>query len=121
MTGIMNYGLTNKIIGAAIEVHRALGPGLLEIIYEKALCYELDLRHINYKKQVNIDVVYKGKAIHGQRIDLIIEDSVILELKAINKLPTIALSYLIVTGLKTGLLINFNEKTLSSGIKRISM
>ena len=121
----MNYELTNKIIGAAIEVHKALGPGLLEIIYEKALCYELDLRHISYKEQVNIDVVYKGKTIHGQRIDLIIEDSVVLELKAINKLPTIALSqvlsYLKVTGLKTGLLINFNEKTLSSGIKRISM
>ena len=68
--------LTQKIIGAAIEVHRTLGPGLLEAIYEQALCHEFDLRGIGYRRQVEIDVIYKDKVIKGQRIDILVEEEV---------------------------------------------
>ncbi len=117
--------LTKKIIGAAIEVHRLLGPGLLEAIYEAALCIEFELRVIKYKRQVEIDVVCKGNAIKGQRIDILVEDEVIVELKAVTKLPDVAmaqtLSYLKATGLKRALLINFSERRLVDGVKRISL
>jgi len=117
--------LTEKIIGAAIEVHRLLGPGLLEAIYEKALCIEFDLRGIKFECQVEIDVIYKGNVIKGQRIDILVEDEVIVELKAVSKLPDVAmaqtLSYLKATGLKRALLINFGERRLVDGVKRISL
>jgi len=117
--------LTKKIIGAAIEVHRLLGPGLLEAICEAALCIEFELRGIKYKRQVEIDVVYKGNVIKGQRIDILVEDEVIVELKAVTKLPDVAmaqtLSYLKATGLKRALLINFSERRLVDGVKRISL
>ncbi len=116
--------LTQEIIGAAIEVHKVLGPGLLESIYEEALCYELELRGLNSVRQVSIDVVYKDRVIKGQRIDLIVEEEVILELKSSSKLPEVVmaqtLSYLKATGLKRGLVINFGEKRLVDGVKRIS-
>ncbi len=116
--------LTQSVIGAAIEVHKALGPGLLESIYEEALCYEFDLRGIGYNRQVGIDVIYKGKVIKGQRIDIIVENEVIIELKSLMKLPDVVmaqiLSYLKATGLKRGLIINFGEKRLVDGIKRVS-
>lgn len=76
-----NDPLTRAIIGAAIEVHKTLGSGLLESIYEEALCYEFELRGIKYQRQVSVDVVYKGRIIKGQRIDIIVEGEVILELK----------------------------------------
>jgi GxxExxY protein len=82
--------LTEKIIGAAIEVHRALGPGLLESIYEEALCVELDLRSISFERQVDVDVRYKGHIIKGQRIDLLIKGEVIVELKSVANLPQVA-------------------------------
>ena len=117
--------LTRKIIGAAIEVHKNLGCGLLESIYEEALCYELELRGLNYQRQVEIDVVYKGKVIKGQRLDILVENEVIIETKSVSKLPEVAtaqtLSYLKATSLKRGLLINFGEKRLVDGIKRISL
>lgn len=117
--------LTQKIIGAAIEVHRTLGPGLLESIYEEALCYEFDLRGIQFRRQVEIDVIYKGKVIKGQRIDVLVEEEVIVEIKSLSKLPDVSmaqvLSYLKATGLKRGLLINFGAKMLREGIKRISL
>jgi GxxExxY protein len=116
--------LTQEIIGAAIEVHRALGPGLLESIYEAALCVELDLRGLNYARQVGIDVVYKNTVIKGQRIDLIVENQVVIEIKSLSKVPGIVLaqilSYLKSTGLKRGLIINFGEKRLVDGIRRVS-
>lgn len=116
--------LTQEIIGAAIEVHRALGPGLLELIYEEALCVELDLRGLNYSRQVGVDVVYKGVTIKGQRIDIIVEHEVIIEIKSLSKVPEIVLaqilSYLKATGLKRGLIINFGEKRLVDGIRRVS-
>ncbi|MCK5707840.1 MAG: GxxExxY protein [Candidatus Aureabacteria bacterium] len=117
--------ITNKIIGAAIEVHKILGPGLLESIYEEALCHELKLRNINYKKQISVDIVYKDCVIKGQRLDLLVEKNVVVELKSIQQLPDVAiaqtLSYLKATGLKRALLINFGKKKLTDGIKRISL
>ena len=116
--------LTQLIIGAAIEVHKCLGPGLIESIYEEALCYEFELRGIRFQRQVGIDVVYKGKVIKGQRIDILVEREVIIELKSLSRLPEVVmaqlLSYLKATGLKRGLVINFGEKRLVDGIKRIS-
>lgn len=117
--------LTEKIIGAGIEVHRNLGPGLLESIYEEALCYEFELRGIRFRRQVDVEVIYKGKVIKGQRIDVLVEGEVIVEIKSLSKLPDVAtaqlLSYLKATGLKRGLLINFGAKMLRDGIKRISL
>ena len=116
--------LTRSIIGAAIEVHKTIGPGLLESIYEEALCHEFDLRGIPFKRQVAIDVVYKGKAIKGQRIDLIAADEVIIELKSLSSLPDIVfaqiLSYLKATGLKRGLIMNFGANRIVDGIRRVS-
>lgn len=117
--------LTAKIISAAIEVHKILGPGLLESIYEEALCCEFDLRGIKYQRQVEVGVIYKSRIIKGQRIDLIVENQVILELKSLSKLPDVAiaqtLSYLKSTGYKRALLINFSHARLVDGVKRISL
>ena len=121
----MNDLLTQQIIGAATEVHKTLGPGLLESIYEEALCHEFDLRRIRYRRQVEIDVIYKGKIIKGQRIDVLVEEEVIVEIKSLSKLPDVSmaqtLSYLKATGLKRALIINFGSKMLREGIKRISL
>jgi GxxExxY protein len=121
----MSDELTEKIIGAAIEVHRVLGCGLLETIYEEALCHELGLRMLKCQRQILVDVPYKGIVIQGQRLDLLVEDEVVVELKSLAKLPEVAkaqlLSYLKATGLKRGLLINFGEPRLIDGIKRISL
>ena len=121
----MSDELTEKIIGAAIEVHRVLGPGLLESIYEEALCYELQLRGIPCERQKEVDVNYKGHAIKGQRLDVLVEGEVIVELKAVSRLPEVAtaqtLSYLKATGLKRALLINFSEKRLIDGLTRLSL
>jgi GxxExxY protein len=120
--------LTEKIIGAAIEVHRVLGPGLLESVYEEALCYEFDIRGIKYRRQAAVEMHYKEKAIKDQRIDLIVEengDRAIIELKSVSKLPEIAtapiLSYLKATRLKRGLVINFGEQRLVDGVRRLSL
>ena len=117
--------LTEKIVGAAIEVHRILGPGLLESIYEEALCYELSLRGIPVQRQVDIVVWYKDKSIGGQRLDLVVSDAVIVEIKSLRNLPEVAsaqvLSYLKASGIKRGLLLNFGEARLIDGIKRFSL
>ena len=117
--------MTESIIGAAIEVHRELGPGLLESIYEEALCYEFALREIKHKRQVPADIVYKGKVIKGQKIDLLVEDQVVVEIKSLSKMPEVAmaqtLSYLKATSLRRGLIVNFGEKRLIDGIKRVSL
>ena len=117
--------MTEKIIGAGIEVHRILGPGLLESIYEEALAIELELRGIPFQRQVEIDVHYKGHAIKGQRLDLLIGGQVVVELKSVANLPDVAmaqvLSYLKASGLKRGLLLNFGASKLIDGIKRISL
>ena len=117
--------LINRVIGAAIEVHRQLGPGFLESIYERALCYELELLGIPFETQVEILVPYKEISIPGQRLDLVIDNFLILELKAIEHILPIheaqLLSYMKSTGLKVGLVINFNVKQLKSGIRRMVM
>jgi GxxExxY protein len=116
---------TERIIGAAIEVHRILGPGLLESIYEEALCHEFDLCSIPYRRQVAVDVRYKDRIIHGQRIDLVVFEEVVIEIKSVRALPDTAtaqvLSYLKAANLKRALLINFGAYRLASGIKRISL
>jgi GxxExxY protein len=121
----MADALTDAIIGAAIEVHRVLGPGLLESVYEAALCHEFRLRGIAHQPQVAVDVTYKGVTIEGQRLDLLVQGEVVVELKSLTKLPEVAkaqlLSYLKATGLKRGLIINFGEMRLVDGIKRISL
>jgi|SRR5882724_10068533 len=117
--------LTEKIIGAAVEVHRHLGPGLLESVYEEAFCHELGLRGIAFQRQLAVDVMYKEFRIQGQRLDLIVENQVIAEIKALKILPEIAsaqvLSYLKATGLQRGLLVNFGVEKLVTGIKRFSL
>lgn len=117
--------LTEKVIGAAIEVHRHLGRGLLESVYEEALTVEFELRGIEYKRQVDVDVLYKGRVIKGQRLDLLVENQLIIEVKSLMSLPQAAtaqvLSYLKATGLKRGLILNFGEAKLVNGIKRISL
>ena len=116
--------LSSKIIGAAIEVHKALGPGLLESTYEECLCYEFSLRRISYEKQKPLPVVYKEKQLDcGYRIDVVVENAIILELKACEKIEPIhkaqLLTYLKLSGLKLGLLLNFNVPIMRDGIVRI--
>ena len=115
--------LTWKIIGAAIEVHRELGPGLLESLYEDALCYELDETGLSFQRQMPISVKYKSWSIGNLIADVVVEDKVILESKAVEKLAPIhttqMLTFLKVTRLSLGLLLNFNATTLrDGGIKR---
>jgi GxxExxY protein len=117
--------LTGEIINAAIEVHRALGPGLLESTYEECLCHELGLRNILYERQMELPLNYKGVKLNcGYRLDVVVANSVILEIKACESLQRIheaqLLTYLKLTGLKVGLLINFNVTVLKEGIKRIA-
>ena len=116
--------LSYQIIGAAIEVHRHLGPGLLESAYEECLCHELQERNIPFKRQVKLPVQYKGVKLDcGYRLDVVVDKCVILELKAMEKLLPIhdaqLLTYLKLTDLRLGLLINFNTTILKNGIKRI--
>ncbi|MFT4907897.1 MAG: GxxExxY protein [Oleispira sp.] len=114
------------VIGCAIEVHRHLGPGLLESSYERCLMYELAQKGVYAQNQVLLPINYKGVEIDaGYRLDILIPDTLILELKAVDKLSPVytaqVLTYLKLTGIKTGLLINFNEKKLIDGLKRISL
>jgi GxxExxY protein len=115
--------LAHEIIGAAIEVHRILGPGYLESIYEEALCIELKLRTISFERQAPVQIVYKGAAIGQGRLDLLVQGKLIVEIKTVETLAPIhkaqALSYLKATGLQLALLINFNAAVLKDGIKRI--
>ncbi len=115
--------VTETIIGAAIEVHRALGPGLLESAYEECLCRELTLRQMPFERQHPLPVDYKGLRLDcGYRLDLLVADMVVVEIKAIEKLLPIheaqLLTYLRLGGWKVGLLINFNVPVLKQGIRR---
>lgn len=115
--------LSKAVIGCAIEVHRTLGPGLLESTYEQCLAHELSLKGIAFKLQWPIAVDYKGLRIDcGYRVDVLVEDALILELKSVEQLKEIhkaqLLTYLKLAQIGTGLLINFNVKRLQSGIKR---
>ncbi|BCN93996.1 hypothetical protein THMIRHAM_17810 [Thiomicrorhabdus immobilis] len=115
--------LSNQVIGLAIEVHKNLGPGLLESVYEQCLSYELKTNNIHHQCQIEVPVIYKGHQLNqNYRIDLLIDNQLIIELKAVDKLQGIhqaqLLTYMKLTQIKTGLLINFNESILKNGIKR---
>jgi GxxExxY protein len=116
-------GLTQTIIGAAIEVHRLLGPGLLESAYEECFCHELHLRKLNFERQKPIPVVYKTiKLESGYRLDLLVEAKVIVELKSVEALgplhEAIILTYMRLSGHNLGLLVNFNVPMLKDGVRR---
>ena len=116
--------LTGQIIGAAIEVHKALGPGLLESVYEDCMEVELKLRNLAFHRQKPIELQYKGHVVGANlKLDLLVADIVIVELKAVTKLHPVheaqLLTYLKLTGCPAGLLINFNIPLLKQGIKRL--
>ena len=116
--------LSNQIIGAAIEVHRILGPGLLESTYEQCLCHELTLKNISFERQKPLPVTYKGICLNcGYRLDILVEKLVIVELKTVEHIEPIheaqLLTYLKLSDLWLGLLVNFNVPVLKDGIRRI--
>jgi GxxExxY protein len=118
--------LTGEIIGAAIEVHKALGPGLLESAYEECLCHEFKLRSLPFERQKELPIEYKDVKLDcGYRMDIVVFNKIILELKSCSELLPIheaqLLTYLKLTNLKVGLLINFNVPVLKEGIKRLSL
>lgn len=118
--------VTRQIIGAAIEVHKLLGPGLLESAYEECLCHELALRRIRFEKQKPVPLVYKAVKLDcGFRLDLLVEGRVVVELKSVDGLgpihEAIILTYLRLSGHPVGLLINFNVPVLKDGVRRFVM
>jgi GxxExxY protein len=118
--------LTQRVIGFAIEVHRQLGPGLLESAYEECLCFELKDNSLPFKRQVPLPVVYKSVRLDcGYRLDVVVQDQVILELKTVERLAPIheaqMLTYMRLSGIRTGLLLNFNCAVLKDGIRRLML
>ena len=118
--------VTERIIGCAIEVHRALGPGLLESAYERCLAFELGQHGILFRQQLPVPVEYKGTRIEcGYRIDLLVEDAVIVELKSVDQLAPVheaqLLTYMKLARIGTGLLINFNQQRLIDGLRRFKL
>jgi GxxExxY protein len=116
--------LTGEVIGAAIEVHKHLGPGLLESAYEECLCHELSLRKIIYERQKPLPINYKQVKLDcGYRLDLVVEDKVILELKSCERIEDIhkaqLLTYLKLSGLQLGLILNFNVPIMKEGVVRV--
>ncbi len=116
--------LTGNVIGAAVGVHRALGPGLLESVYEECLCHELTLQGISFERQKPLPVKFKGVMLDcGYRLDLIVSDAVVVEIKAVETILPVheaqILTYLKLGGWNVGLLMNFNVPVLKDGIKRI--
>ena len=114
--------LTETIIGRAIAIHRAVGPGLLESAYESALCLELEDAGLRYKRQHAVSVLYKGRSIGEYRLDLLVEDAVVVEVRSVERLEPVldaqVLTYLQATGVKVGLLLNFNSHLLTHGLRR---
>lgn len=115
--------VTNRIIGLAIDVHRVLGPGLLESAYEECLCFELKEQGIPFRRQVPLPVIYKSVSLDcGYRMDIVVDDEVIVELKTVERILPIhdaqLLTYLKLSGIRTGLLLNFNTAVLKDGIRR---
>ena len=114
--------ITERVIGCGIEVHKQLGPGLLESIYESALCVELEMAGLKYQRQVPLSVSYKARNVGDLRLDLLIEDCVLVEIKSVERMDPVfdaqVLTYLKNSGKKVALLLNFNSRLLSTGIKR---
>jgi GxxExxY protein len=118
--------LTEKIIGFAIEVHRQLGPGLLESAYEECLCFGFEHAAIPFRHQVALPIVYKSVRLDcGYRLDVVVEDRVVVELKTVERIMPVheaqMLTYLKLSGIVTGLLINFNSAVLKDGLRRLSL
>lgn len=118
--------LTERIIGLAIEVHRTLGPGLLESIYEHCLCQELAEAGVAFNRQVPLSVSYKGRPLDcSYRLDLVVEQSVVVEIKSVEQLLPLhqaqLLTYLKLSGIPTGLLLNFHTPVLREGIRRMTL
>jgi GxxExxY protein len=116
--------LSSSIIGACIQVHRELGPGLLESAYEECLCYELSRRNLHFTRQQPLPIQYKGISLDcAYQMDVVVENLIILELKSVEKLLPIheaqLLTYLKLSGISLGLLLNFNVTTMKEGIRRI--
>ena len=116
--------LSSNILGSAIEIHKILGPGLLESAYEECLCHEFNVRGLLYERQKPLPILYKAKKLDcGYRLDLVVEDKIILELKACEKIEPIhkaqLLTYLKISGLNLGLLLNFNVPLMREGITRV--
>ena len=116
--------LSSRIIGAAIEVHKTLGPGLLESAYEECLSHEFSFRNFSFERQKSLPLIYKGKKLDcGFRLDLVVENAIILELKSCEKIEPIhkaqLLTYLKLSGLHLGLILNFNTTVMRDGIVRI--
>jgi GxxExxY protein len=117
--------VASQVIGAAIEVHRHLGSGFIEKIYQEALCLELDARRIAFERGRAVVVMYRGVSIPGQRIDLIVAERVVVELKAAARIDNASEARgksdldLKTTGLRLGLLLNFNSRTMKEGLKRV--
>jgi len=115
--------LSERVIGLAIEVHRHLGPGLLESAYEECLCFELNQSGTEYRRQVSLPVIYKDVRLDcGYRMDIVVERALILEIKAIDRITPVheaqMLTYLRLSGLQVGLLLNFNNVALRHGMRR---
>ena len=126
MTTFDNDPLTEKVIGLAIEVHRQLGPGLLESAYEECLCYELSQARLRLNRQVSLPVIYKSVRLDcGYRLDVVVEERLILELKTVERLMPIheaqVITYMRLSGLPTGLLLNFNSVVLKDGVRRLML
>jgi GxxExxY protein len=116
--------LSSKTIGASIEVHKGLGPGLLESTYELCLCHEFDLRSLSYERQKALSINYKGKKLDcAYRLDIVVENAIILELKSCERIEPIhkaqLLTYLKLSGINLGLILNFNVPFMRDGIVRI--
>jgi GxxExxY protein len=116
--------LSSKVIGAAIEVHKTLGPGLLESAYEECLCHELSLQGMSFERQKPLAVTYKEKLLDcGYRLDIVVEKKIILELKSCEKIEPIhkaqLLTYLRLSGINLGLILNFNVPVMRNGIARV--
>ena len=124
MRGELIHGeITEKVLGAAIEVHKHLGPGLLESAYESCLCHELGIRGLSFQRQVQLPLLYKGLRVDAAfRLDLVIEDKIIVELKSQEGLLPVheaqLMTYLKLTGMRVGLLLNFNVPIMKDGIIR---
>ncbi len=118
--------LTDSVIGAAIDVHRALGAGLLESAYEECLCHELECRKLSFSRQVALPIRYKAISLDcAYRMDILVENQLVLELKAVDKILPVheaqLLTYLRLSGINTGLLLNFNVPVLKDGLKRMKL
>ena len=116
--------LAAELVDAALKVHRTLGPGLLETVYEACLCQELYLRKIPFKRQVSVPIIYEGVTLDaGLRLDVVVADRIVVEIKAVERLIPLfdaqVLTYLKLTGMELGLLINFNVSLIKNGIRRI--